>query len=172
MSLRSGELLRLVLASALMFPAALTGCSPLASVPPPKRPLVSLDECSTSRWPVAGDVYWAVSAGSMALLFLGAAAIEDANNQNAVVPSWDAHPLTVSKGLLVGGMLSIAATVALIRSAQYGLDSARACEAAQAELFRRMPPGQWPPGASFNGVPLTPEGRPVPDPPPGPWPSR
>ena len=165
-------LLGVVLVAALAFPAALTGCSPLASVPPPKRPLVSLDQCSTSRWPVAGDVYWAVSTGSMALLFLGVAAGEDAHNQSAVVPSWDTHPLTVSKGLLVGGMLSIAATVALIKSAQYGLDSARACEAAQAELFGRMQPGQWPPGSSLNGIQLTPEGTPVPEPTPGPWPSR
>jgi hypothetical protein len=166
------SLTRVVLAAALAFPAAVTGCSPLASVPPPKRPLVSLDQCSTSRWPVLGDAYWAVTAGSMALLFLGVAAAEDAQNQSAVVPSWDTHPLTVSKGLLVGGMLSIAATVALIKSAQYGLDSARACDAAQAELFGRMQPGQWPPGSSFNGIPLTPQGMPAPEPPPGPWPSR
>jgi len=124
------------------FAIALGGCSALSSRPPSRRPLLYPEECSDSRWPVVGDVYLAVNTGSVALLFATAAGIEYAHNTTTVVPSWDQHRLSVDKGLLIGGALSVAATVALIRSARYGLESARACDDARLEPFR---PGLSPP---------------------------
>jgi hypothetical protein len=137
-------------------------CSPLASVPPPNRPLVSPEQCSDSRWPVVGDTYLAINTGSISLLLFGVAAAEYAENTHKVVPSWDARPLAVSPGLLIGGVLSAAATAALIRSAKYGLDSARACERARAELYTRNP-------GLYNLAPVDPEVLPQA---PQPWPSR
>jgi hypothetical protein len=157
------SLLRNVLVVSLALVPATTGCSAMSSRPPPRRPLVSPEECDTSRWPVVGDVYWAVNTASLALVLLGAAGIQYINNTQTVVPSWDARPLSVSKGLLIGGALSLAATVALGRSAAYGLDSARACDAAQMQWYLRM--AATPPGPML----LPPPGPPAP---PAPWPAR
>jgi hypothetical protein len=174
-----GALARAALGASLAHAATLGGCSPLASVPPPKTPLVALDQCSTSRFPAGADIYWAVNAASLAVLFWGGAAIEYAHNQTATVPSWDPKPLTVGTGWIVGGVLSTAATFALIKSAQYGLKSARDCEAAQVELMMRSPYAQPPPGQPYPGMlppgqpyPEMPPGQPYPGTPPGPWPSR
>jgi hypothetical protein len=140
-----------VLVAALAAGAPLVGCSPLLSVPPPKTPLVALDQCSTSRFPAGADIYWAVNAASLALLFWGGAAVEYSNNQTATVPSWDPKPLKVGTGWLVGGVLSTAATVALIQSARYGLKSARDCEQAQVELMLRSPYGSIRPTRPTRG---------------------
>jgi hypothetical protein len=163
---RPTSLPRRARAATLAWLVALVGCSPLASRPPPRRPLAYPDECSTSRWPVVGDAYLAANTGGLALLFVGAAAVEAERNSNAVVPSWDTHPLTVDKGLLIGAGLSVAATVALIASARYGLESARACDAAQTQFYVGhvgMPPAPgWPaPGTQTWPPPVAPS-----------WPAR
>jgi hypothetical protein len=170
-----GVLGRVGLAVVLALPAALAGCSPLASVPPPKTPLDSFQQCSTSRFPPIADAVLAANTAGLAVIFLSGATIEYAHNQSATVPSWDQKPLTVGAGWIVGSVVSTAATVALIESARYGVKSARDCQAARDELLRRLPPGQWPPGAPFNGLnglPMGPDGQPASEPPPGPWPSR
>jgi hypothetical protein len=150
---------RNLLVGALALGLATTGCSYMVSRPPPARPLVSPDECSRSRGPVVGDVIGAIETGSVAVLFLGAAGIQYVNNTEAVVPSWDAHPLSVDKALLIGSALSVAATAAFIASAGHGLDSARACDAARLDLYWRSgtPPPQPPPPPKL---------------PPQPWPAR
>jgi hypothetical protein len=147
--------------------ATALGCSALASVPPPNHPLASPEECSSSHGPFVIDSIAAANAGGLAAILLAAAAIEYGQDTDTVVPSWDARPLNSSRGLLVAGGLSVAATVALIRSAQYGLDSARACQGARTELYSRNP-GPYP---SSTGEPLWP---PAPAPPraSAPWPAR
>jgi hypothetical protein len=157
---------------AMAFALSAAGCSALGSVPPPKQPIFAFEQCSTSRFAPVADIYGAVNTGALAVFFLAGTAVEYEHNQNATVPSWDPKPLKVDSVWLVGSVLSTAATIAFIASAQYGLKSARDCQAAREELMRRLPPGQWPPGATFNGMTFGPDGRPVPEAPSGPWPSR
>lgn len=117
----------------LALPATLlvSGCSYLFSQPPPPRPLVYGDECSSSRWPVVGDVYWAINAASLAVLFFAFAGYEYQQNTQRVVPSWEPpRTLTVDRGLFIAGTASASATTLFVSSAQYGLRSARACDAA------------------------------------------
>jgi len=126
---------------ALLAPA---GCSYMQSQPPPERPLQWEGECSTSRWPVVGDVYLSLNTGAIALLgFVAAAALS--NHSNETVPSWDPHPRSSDDVplFLAIGALGTAATYGLIRSAGYGLQSARDCDRAIAELQRAR--AGWPP---------------------------
>jgi len=142
---------------ALLTPAA--GCSYIFSRPPPKQPLQYEGECSTSRLPVAGDVYWSVEGAAVAIVgFAGAAAVAGSGS-NQTVPSWNPRPSTGGLvPVLVGlGALGAVATVATIKSAQYGLQSARDCDAAVAELQRRAwsapPVWYWPPPGQPGAAP-------------------
>lgn len=136
------------LLAALLVLLAPAGCSYRLSQPPPARPLQWEGECETSRFPVGGDIMGSVFTGSLALGSLAAAGSLTARASDETVPSWNPDPQT-NDGVttfLVIGALSTVATVALIRSAGYGLRSASACEAARAELVRRRmgwPPPAW-----------------------------
>jgi hypothetical protein len=135
---------------ALIAPA---GCSYMQSQPPPERPLRWEGECSTSRWPVVGDVYLSLNTGSIALLSFLAAALVSSNASDETVPSWDPHPRStkVVPLFLTVGVLGTAATYGLIRSAGYGLQSARDCDGAIAELQRAR--AAWPPPNGWSGPP-------------------
>jgi hypothetical protein len=116
--------------------AATAGCS-YARRPTPQRPLLYPGECSSSRGPAIADVIAAVNTGALAVLFLGIAGIEYNQNLNTTVPSWDPHPLTVNREVLVLGAASTAITAALIASTVHGVRDARACDAARFEFYLR-----------------------------------
>jgi hypothetical protein len=134
-----------VLAAALS-PASLTGCSFLATRPPPKTPLVSTAHCSGSHFPPVADVILAVNAGALALLAWGAAMDEYTQDQMTVVPSWNQKPISVDSSLFVLGGIATAATIAFTASAAHGFESVHDCRVAQREFMRTHPP-IWPPGA-------------------------
>jgi hypothetical protein len=161
------------------------GCSHLFSQPPPPRPLQWEGECVASRAPVVGDVVLSLYTGSLAVVGFAGAAFVAGNASNQTVPSWDPQPRS-SGGmplLLALGALGTVGTVGLIRSARYGLQSARACDAAKSDLMSRQmawpPPPAWtwppPPGGSVPPVvvpppapqsPRGPEAPPLSSPPP------
>ena len=163
---------------ALLMPA---GCSHLFSRPPPPRPLYWEGECMSSRAPVVGDVLGSVYTGAIAFVGFAGAALVAQNASEQTVPSWDPEPRTPAAMpyLLALGALGTAATVGLIGSARHGLQSARSCEAAQAELAGRQmgwppqPAWQWPPPVQGGPPTLAPPYAPQPPPasPPAPQPA-
>jgi hypothetical protein len=110
-----------------------------------------MSECSDSYWPVIGDGYLALNTGSIALLFLGAAAVQHSGASTEVVPSWKPQPQADANvpEFVTVGMIATAATVALIQSARYGARSADACERARIRLIQGPPVG-LPPGTPFD----------------------
>lgn len=156
------------LGAAVGIAAALTqgGCSYVTSVPPPRnRPLSHTNECSDSRWPVVGDVYLALNTASLALILFGAAAILNGHRSTTPSASWVPPGDSGATPYLAAGLLATASTVLVVKSAGYGLASARACDVARIDLFMRPPEphsGQpWHPPA---GTPPPPSPSP-----PEPW---
>jgi ammonia channel protein AmtB len=131
-----------VLAMALPAIAA-TGCSAMLSRPPSALPLATAGECSRARAPEIVDAVAGGVAGGVAAILLGAALFDYETSKDDVQSSWNVHRVQPSPGLLVVGGLATASMVGLLTSAKYGHDSARACDAARAELrLRAAPPWQ------------------------------
>jgi hypothetical protein len=153
-----GGLMAAALAGLVLAPS---GCSYLFSQPPPPRPLRWDGECSTSRLPVAGDVYLAVNSGAIALVGFVGAGIVASNRSNTTAPSWDTESdSTATTTLLIVGALGAAATFGLIKSANHGLDSARACDAAQLALLQQQAGWGAPPPWPAPAYPPPPAGPP------------
>ncbi|MEA2700831.1 MAG: hypothetical protein QOI66_5102 [Myxococcales bacterium] len=148
MSTRAHVARAFVMAVALPVIAA-TGCSAMLSRPPPARPLAAASDCSRGRAPEIGDAVAGGVTGGVAAILLSAALFDYETSKDEVQSSWNVHRVQPNPGLLVVGGLAMASMVGLLTSAKYGRDSARACDAARAELhLRTAPPWQplppWP----------------------------
>ncbi|MDZ4695121.1 MAG: hypothetical protein SGI86_08210, partial [Deltaproteobacteria bacterium] len=118
---------------------AMPGCSYLFSRPPsPLTPQANFVPCSSSRWPVVGDAYWAVNAFGFTALASGVALSESERQSKAIGPSWDdgARQNDSVKSYWIVAGLAAAATIGIVQSARYGLQSARDCDDAQYNYFR------------------------------------
>jgi len=156
-----------VLVVAALVPALATstmGCSAMMSRPPPDHPMAEERECSRARAPEIVDAIAGGVTGGVALVLLGAALIGYESRKDDVQASWAAQRIEPDTGLVATGALGVAAGVGLLASAKYGRESARACDAARAELRRRQAP-PW-----LQPSPWTPPPTPPGSPPPPAWP--